>query len=157
MKKLIGIALTTCALVTACGGGGGDSIGASSPPAASTYMKSGGLTWSATTSLKVLNPVGFNNLGSATLEATARGYCGQQTCDQDGKTNCRWTNFNGEPGWRVSSFVELKALYATNPRPAGWTLGPTWGENGLQLDFMTGQTIVGGDGSKALVTCVKPA
>lgn len=155
MKKLIGIGLAVCALATACGGGGGDD-GGTAPPAAATYMKSGGLTWSATTDEKLIYPPGLESLTNPTLERTASAYCTQQTCDKGGG-NCRWTNFNGEAGWRLPTLVQLKALYAATPKPAGWTIGPTWSSSASnQLDFATGQTIITGSGSRGLVTCIKP-
>lgn len=143
------IAAVAGLLASGCGGGGDDST----PTASITYFTANGLQWSST-GKKVINPPGI----FSGLETTAQSYCSQQTCDQGGG-NCRYTNFNGQPGWRVPTTAELQALYKVAPRPPGWEIGPTWtSTGGVAIDFSDGHTVYNNSTSLPyFVTCVRPA
>lgn len=152
MFRLIPVAALALALASCGGGGGSDSTDPTYPPV--TYHVANGLRWSSTTSKTAVSRPGLY----FTLDTTPSSYCMQQTCDQGGG-NCRMTNFNGEPGWRVPTMAELRALYAVQPNPPGWLIGGVWAaEGGQSLDFSNGrQSFSDADTVRHYVTCVKPA
>lgn len=151
------LVLSLSAVLAACGGGGDGGGGGNEI----TYLDYDGKKWSSPSVETFKNPTSLEESVNTPFAIQANSYCsGTTTCDTDQygrQSNCRYSNFNNEAGWRLPTKSEVEVLYASSVLPQNWKKGSIWTNTKWNLNLETGQWLYTvGNNAFNNVMCVKP-